>query len=203
MELNREIEMKSWGVLMNQEFIETLERNPVIAAIFDSSDLEEALNSPCEVIFLLAGNICELQMLLDRVHERGKKMFVHIDLLEGVANDRSGIQFLKTYFHPDGIITTKAVVAKHAKECGVFVIQRFFLLDSKSYENAYKTVKNSDVDAIEILPGILPEIIHQISQSTSVPVIAGGLVRTKKDATDSLSMGAMAVSTSCKKLWTM
>lgn len=188
---------------MNQEFIEALERNPVIAAIFDSSDLEEALASPCEVVFLLSGNICELKELIHKVHVAGKKMYIHIDLLEGVANDRSGIQFIKTHFCPDGVITTKAVVAKHAKEAGVFVIQRFFLLDSKSYETVHKTVRNSDVDAIEILPGILPEIIHQISQCSSVPVIAGGLIRTKKNAMDSLAMGAMGVSTSCKKLWTM
>ena len=51
---------------MNQEFVEALERNPVIAAIFDSSDLEEALASPCEVIFLLSGNICELKELIHR-----------------------------------------------------------------------------------------------------------------------------------------
>ena len=100
---------------MNQDFVEALERNPVIAAIFESSDLEEALSSPCEVIFLLSGNICELKELIHRVHAAGKKMYIHIDLLEGVANDRSAIQFLKTHFCPDGIITTKAVVAKHAR----------------------------------------------------------------------------------------
>lgn len=188
---------------MNSEFTEALERNPLIAAIFESSDLEEALESPCEVIFLLSGNICELKELIHKVHQKGKKMYIHIDLLEGVANDRSGILFLKTHFGPDGVITTKAVVAKHAREEGVFVIQRFFLLDSKSYETVRKTVRNGDADAIEILPGIIPEIIHQISQCSTVPVIAGGLIRTKKNAVDSLAVGAMGVSTSCKALWNM
>lgn len=188
---------------MNSEFMEALERSPLIAAIFESSDLDEALESPCEVIFLLSGNICELKELIHKVHQKGKKMYIHIDLLEGVANDRSGIKFLKTQFSPDGVITTKAVVAKHAREEGVFVIQRFFLLDSKSYETVRKTVRNGDADAIEILPGIIPEIIHQISQCSSVPVIAGGLIRTKKNAVDSLAVGAMGVSTSCKALWNM
>ncbi|WP_101696316.1 glycerol-3-phosphate responsive antiterminator [Clostridium minihomine] len=188
---------------MNHEFTETLERSPVIAAVFESSDLDEAIESPCEVIFLLSGSICELHDLIDKVHEKGKKLYIHIDLLEGVANDRSGIQFIKNNFSPDGIITTKATVARHAKEQGMFVIQRFFVLDSKSFENAYKTIKSSDVDAIEILPGILPEIISQISQSAKMPVIAGGLIRSKKNAVDSLAMGAMAVSTSCKKIWNM
>lgn len=188
---------------MNQQFIEVLERNPIIAAVFEASDLEQAIESPCEIIFLLSGSICELDEVIHKVHQKGKKLYLHIDLLEGVANDRSGIQFIKKHFSPDGIITTKSTVARHAKEQGMFVIQRFFLLDSKSFETAYKTVKSSDVDAIEILPGILPEIIQQISQQAKMPVIAGGLIRSKKDAVESLANGAMGVSTSCKKIWDM
>lgn len=191
------------GTQMNQEFVEALERNPLIAAVFDSASFEEALDSPCEVIFLLFGSICELEEVIQRVHAKGKLLYLHIDLLEGVANDRSGIQFIKTHFSPDGIITTKATVARHAKEQGMFVIQRFFLLDSKSFETAYKTVKSSDVDAIEILPGILPGIIQQISEQAKMPVIAGGLIRSKGDAVESLATGAMGVSTSCKKVWQM
>ena len=42
---------------MNREFIEALERNPVIAAVFSAADLDEAIESPCEVIFLLSGSI--------------------------------------------------------------------------------------------------------------------------------------------------
>lgn len=188
---------------MNREFIEALERNPVIAAVFSAADLDEAIGSPCEVIFLLSGSICELEEVIHKAHNNGKKLYIHIDLLEGVANDRSGIQFIKKNFAPDGIITTKSAVARHAKEQGLFVIQRFFLLDSKSFETAYKTVKQCEVDAIEILPGILPEIIRQISKCAKMPVIAGGLIRSKKDAVDSLATGAMGVSTSCKKIWDM
>lgn len=188
---------------MLKELVQALERSPVIAAIFDSSDLEAALQSPCEVIFLLSGSICELQELIHRTHEAGKQLYIHIDLLEGVSGDRSGIRFLKDCFSPDGIITTRAAVARHAREAGMFVIQRFFLFDSKSFETAAKALRGGDVDAVEILPGILPDIIRQLSCNSKTPLIAGGLIRTKKNATDSLSAGAMGVSTSCKKIWRM
>lgn len=188
---------------MNKEFNETLERSPVIAAVFESSDLDIAINSPCEIIFLLSGSICDLDAVIRKAHEKGKKLYLHIDLLEGAANDRSGLQFIKKHFCPDGIITTKSNVVRHAKELGLFVVQRFFILDSKSFESAFKTAKSTDADAIEILPGILPEITRQISQSARMPVIAGGLIRSKKNAVESLAMGAMGVSTSCKEVWDM
>ncbi len=188
---------------MNKEFHETLERCPIIAAVFEPTDLEAAIQSPCEVIFLLSGSICNLEEIIHKVHFKDKKLYIHIDLLEGVANDRSGIHFIKQNFSPDGIITTKSNVVRYAKEVGLFVVQRFFILDSKSFDSAYKTVKSSDVDAVEILPGILPDIIRQISECSKIPVIAGGLIRNKKNAIDSLAMGAMGVSTSCKKVWNM
>jgi glycerol uptake operon antiterminator len=188
---------------MLEELVQALERSPVIAAIFDSSDLEAALQSPCEVIFLLSGSICELRELIEKTHGRGKQLYIHMDLLEGVSGDRSGIRYLKDEFSPDGIITTRAAVARHAKEAGMFVIQRFFLFDSKSFETAAKTLRGGEADAIEILPGILPDIICQLSKESKTLLIAGGLIRTKKNATDSLSAGAMGVSTSCRKIWEM
>lgn len=188
---------------MNQEFVEALERNPVVAATLDFSDLGEALAPPCEMIFLLSGDIRELKKLVHRMYAAGKKTYVHIDLLEGVANDHSAIQFLKTHFYPNGIIVTKAIVAEHVREEGVSVTQRFSLLDSKSYETMRKTVKNGDADTIETLLGILPEIIYRTSQYSSVPVIAGDLIRTKKSTMDSLAIEAVGVSTNCKTLWNM
>ena len=36
-----------------------------------------------------------------------------------------------------------------------------------------------------------------------VPIIAGGLIQTKKDIIESLSAGAMAISTTKQELWTL
>lgn len=49
-------------------------------------------------------------------------------------------------------------------------------------------------DFVEILPGILPRIITEISTQTPVPIIAGGLLRDKADV-------IAAVSTSAPSLW--
>jgi glycerol uptake operon antiterminator len=53
------------------------------------------------------------------------------------------------------------------------------------------------------MPGIASKIIGRLKDRINVPVIAGGLISTKDDIIDSLSEGAVAVSTSCKDLWNM
>lgn len=186
---------------MNMQFRDMLERSPIIAAVFDPVDLPQAVESPCEAIFLLSGSIVELADMIALVRKANKKMYIHVDLLEGIGRDASAIKYVAAAFAPDGIITTKANIAKYAKECGLFVVQRFFMLDSKSFEGALRAVDNHNIDAIEILPGIIPSVLSTISASTAKPIIAGGLVRHKKEAIESLNAGAMAVSTSCKEIW--
>lgn len=188
---------------MPEKLQQVLERSPIIAAVFDTADLDTAIESPCEIVFLLGGNICNLANIIERVHEKGKQLFVHFDLHGGIGKDQCAVQYLKENFSMDGIITTKSNISKYARDCGVMVIQRFFMLDSKSFESAVKALQSGENDAVEILPGVIPGIISQISRFAKVPVIAGGLIRSKKDAIDSLNAGAMGVSTSCKEVWYM
>ena len=56
-------------------------------------------------------------------------------------------------------------------------------------------------DFVEILPGIMPRVIAEISARTQVPVIAGGLLRDKADVMAAMRAGAAAVSTSAPSLW--
>lgn len=184
-----------------REFCDLLEKNPIIAAVFDASDLHSATDSPCEIIFLLCGNICDLADMITLARKKKKKMFIHLDLLGGVGKDQHMVQYIRNTFNPDGVITTKSNVVKYAREAELFVIQRAFLLDSKSYETIIKTVRNAEADAIEILPGIIPSAIRQITSYSKIPVITGGMVRKKGEALDSLEAGAIGVSTSCKELW--
>ena len=57
------------------------------------------------------------------------------------------------------------------------------------------------VEVPEILPGIMPRVITEISTRTRVPVIAGGLLRDKADVMAAMRAGASAVSTSAPELW--
>ncbi|EYE88747.1 glycerol uptake operon antiterminator regulatory protein [Fervidicella metallireducens AeB] len=177
--------------------------NPVIAAIRNDEDLENVCESKAKIVFVLYGNILNLKSICNKLKENRKFVFVHIDMMEGIRGDFLGIQFIKKEASPFGIITTKPSNIKYAKQLGLCSIQRIFIIDSFSLKSGIKNVKEQMPDAIEVMPGIASKIIASIEDKVNIPVIAGGLISTKKDVVECLSMGAMAVSTSNLELWNL
>lgn len=68
------------------------------------------------------------------------------------------MDFLAEATKADGIISTRPNLIHHAKELGLITVQRFFLLDSISFENVVR--QSSHADVIDILPGAMPDVIR-------------------------------------------
>lgn len=85
-----------------------LKQNPVIAAVKDNASLQLAIDSECQFISVLYGNICTISNIVKKIKNAGKYAFIHVDLLEGASNKEIVIQFLKLVTEADGIISTKA-----------------------------------------------------------------------------------------------
>ncbi len=186
---------------MREAFLEKVASNPVIAAVNDVKKFEEALESKCEIIFLLTGSIFNLGTLVEKARQHEKLILVHLDLLEGFSRDAISLKYIHDYIHPDGIITTRNSLVKKAKESNIFVIQRLFLLDSLSLKTGIKAIRESKLDAVEVLPGLMPGIIRKIVKETRAPLIAGGLIEEKEDVIDCLKAGAIGVSSSNSSIW--
>ena len=88
-----------------------------------------------------------------------------------------------------------------AKAKGIIAIQRMFLLDTIALEKSYSLIDQTVPDYIEMLPGVIPELISEVYERTGIPIINGGLIRTKKHVQDALDAGAVAVTTSDHELW--
>ncbi len=175
-----------------------LERTPVIAAVQDNL-WNQALASPAEVIFHLNANLLTVTQRIEQAHAAGKVLLVHMDLAEGIGKDRVGVEFLASH-GIDGIISTRGQIIRHAKECGLITVQRFFALDSKGVSGMEELLEQSKPDMIEIMPGVIGKIIHRFAGG-KIPVIAGGLIETKAEVTEALRYGALAVSTGKQDLW--
>lgn len=188
---------------MKQIFADKMKSNPIIAGVKDIARFDDALASDCEIVFLLCGTIFDLKETVDRVKKAGKLVFIHVDLLDGFSKDATALKYISSEICPDGIISTKNSLLKAAKSLGLLTVQRVFIIDSLSIETAVKASQMINPDAIEILPGIMPRIIKKLSTSLEVPVIVGGLVSEKSDATVALENGALGVSTSSKEIWGM
>lgn len=178
---------------------ELLADAPVIAAVKNDTGLERALSSDCAAIFFLYGTILNISELTARAKSSGKLVFVHIDLIEGLAGKDISVNFIAQNTQADGIISTRQNLIRHAKELGLITIQRFFLLDSLSFENVLR--QSSYADAVDILPGTMPRVIERLTHRIRQPIIASGLLVDKHDIMSALAAGALAVSTTSESLW--
>ncbi|NLU23904.1 MAG: glycerol-3-phosphate responsive antiterminator [Clostridiales bacterium] len=185
---------------MRHQMLSILERNPVIASVKDVALLPAALSSPCEVLFLLCGDVCNIGQLVEQIHAAGKYVIVHADLVQGLSQKEIAADFL-LQCKADGIISTRPNLIRRGRELSLLTVLRVFAIDSKAVSNLTKERDMALPDVVEVLPGILPRVIARISASLHIPVIAGGLVEEKEDIVSALSSGALCVSTTHEALW--
>ena len=178
-----------------------LERNPIIPAIKDNITLKKALNSNSELVFIIVSNIINIKDYTDKLKKANKKVYIHVDMIDGLNSTNNGIDYIVNTVKPDGILTTKSNVVAHAYKNNINVIQRFFILDSLSYEKALLNIKENKIVAAEIMPGLMPKIIKKLSQEAHIPIITGGLIKEKEDVISVINAGALSVSTTETKLW--
>ncbi len=172
----------------------------IIAAVRNERDMDKALRSGVGIIFYLSPNILTLDDTVKSVHTAGKKIFLHMDMAEGIGKDKSGMQYVKQK-GVDGIISTRVNIIKAAREAGLFTVQRFFIVDSQSVNTTLEGIKASRPDMIEIMPGIATKVVADLKVKLNIPIIAGGMIESRLEVRDALLSGATAVSTSKRELW--
>lgn len=179
---------------MDQRLYDMFESNPVITAVKDMDGLSECAGlEDIRVVFILFGDICSIADITAKVKEAGKMAVVHIDLINGLGSREIAVDFIRKNTQADGIITTKPVLVRRARELGMFTVLRYFLIDSMALENIRSQQAGVRPDMIEVLPGLMPDVIRNICQDFKTPVIAGGLISDKKSVMAALA----AVRSAC------
>lgn len=116
---------------MRHPMMSVLEQNPVLPAVKDAGRLEACLAQPAGVVFLLCGDILNIDRLIDRVHQAGKYAVVHADLVAGLAPREIAVDFLHRC-GADGIISTRPMLLRRGRELGLLTVLRVFAIDSKA-----------------------------------------------------------------------
>lgn len=173
----------------------------VIATISKPESVQKAIDSEANMAFLLTGDLLSVSEYVTKLKGAGMRVFIHMEFIDGLSNHRSSVEYIAKEWKPDGIITTKSQLIKTAKEAGLLTIQRIFLLDQTALNKGIEMIQSCRPDAIEVLPGLMPRVIYEITEKTHLPVIAGGLIRDKQEILDALKAGALATSISDPSLW--
>lgn len=173
----------------------------IIASVQNEQDLQRSLTSNANIVFLLTGNLMTIADYIKQLKEAGKYVFIHLDFIDGISNSKNALSYVAESWKPTGIITTKSHIVKMANEVGLMTIQRIFLLDRSAIQKGIEMVKSCRPDAVEIMPGIMPKIIDELSSELNFPIIAGGLITQISEVHDALQAGALAVSSGDPEMW--
>jgi glycerol uptake operon antiterminator len=192
--------MTSYSPPPADAFVARLADSPCCAAIVSSGQLEPALASRAPIIFLLRGNGLDLSNVVRRVHDAGKLVAVHLDLVDGLRADHWGVAWLARS-GVDAIITSHGQMMSVIRHEGATAIHRLLLSRRSHLDTAVAALRRSQPDIVEILPGVILPAVVDLLPPLDVPLLAGGFVRTESDARAVLAAGAIGVTTSSPALW--
>jgi glycerol uptake operon antiterminator len=182
------------------DFVARLRTSPCCAAIVGDGQLDAALASRVPIVFVLRGNGLALEPIVRRVHDAGKLVAAHLDLVDGLRADHAGVTWLARQ-GADAIITSHGQLISVIRQEGVTAIQRLLLSRRSHIDTALTAIARSKPDIVEVLPGVvLPSVAH-LMPGFGVPMLAGGFIRTEPDVRAVLAAGAQGVTTSSHDLW--
>lgn len=185
-----------------RDLIRVFQNSGTIASIHNEEGLFKAItNEKVQILFLMNGDLLTMAKVVNKIHAAGKKVFSHVDFIKGLNPDSTGMKFVSDVIKPDGIISTRGNVIQNAKKYDLMTVQRLFLIDSHALASGVKSIHTSSPDAVEAMPGLIPRVIKELTMQTTIPVISGGLFKTKEEMLLAREAGAMAVSSGNPELW--
>lgn len=104
--------------------------NTIIPSIRKYKHFEQALACASEYVLLSEANIGNLQSLIGKCHQSGKKVLIHLELLGGFKPDQAGISLLKNYYKVDGVISSNLTHVRWITPSILLSITRQMLLKS-------------------------------------------------------------------------
>lgn len=178
-----------------------LATRPIIAVIRDDVSLELVLRSSARCVLLAYGDLVSVGPAVRRLKAAEKLVFLNFDMIDGLGSDQAAVRFVARSVRPAGIRSTRSQIIKAAHKEQLLTIQSLFLLDSLALKNGLNSVLSCSPAAVEVLPGIMPRVIRDISQRCLLPLIAGGLIRSREEAEEALAAGATSCATADRTLW--
>ena len=189
---------------MKQETYDSLMINPVIAAIKDEEGKEKCIHyEDLQLVFVLYGSVVTIVDIVRDLKAAGKCVFVHMDLISGLSSKDDAVNFIAEYTDADGIISTRPEQLKRGQELGLTTVLRIFAIDSRSLSKAGSKHYAEHADMIEVLPGVIPKVISNLTGQIRIPLVAGGLISDKEDVMAALDAGAVAISSTSEQVWNM
>ena len=181
-----------------------LQGKPIIPYLTEGVDRNGDVIAAASIVMIGGGELAELPALLAKLQRPPfdkVPVLLHIDLVNGLANDESGLRYVATLKGVDGVVTVRHHLAPLARKLGLMSVVRLFLQDGRAVERGLGVIEKSKPDAVEVLPGVAFLQVAERFNHLPIPCIAGGLIRSAEVVQQILAGGCKAISTSNVELW--
>ncbi len=172
----------------------------IIPAVNDFKQFRMFLESEYPACVLMHCRLSDLDTMFETLRTRGKNALVHCDLIKGLSADEYGAEHLCSRFAPLAVISIKPAVITACKRLRVTAVQRAFLIDSSALEKSLAAIEKTKPDYVELLPALCRELFPVLRKRLNIPLIAGGLIQSRKMAEEILNCGVEAVTISMATL---
>lgn len=174
----------------------------VIPSVRSIRYLEKALEGKEEWVLLSCIHIGNLQQVVLRCHQAGKKVIVNHEIVGGLGTDRTAFKLLKDMFLVDGVMGSSGTKLGMVKKEHMMTIRRVALEDSLAVEQIMGSLNDTKVDIIELRPAYYAiKYLDKLKNENSCKYIAGGFVDTKEMMDAVYTVGFLGASTSSVDLW--
>ncbi|SBV98955.1 Glycerol-3-phosphate responsive antiterminator [uncultured Alphaproteobacteria bacterium] len=173
----------------------------IIPSVRQAKILPFALSCPSRYVLISGLDVSVLKASVEEIHAARKIAIVNPSLVGGLASDATGLRLLRQHFGVDMIASSSLQQLQQARREGLMCIQRLFLVDSYAWDSALAALRNSKVDAVEILPGHMSVKFAASLKTKGVPMLAGGFIKSRKEVQEILAAGYTGLTTSQRDLW--
>ncbi|OAS18426.1 glycerol-3-phosphate responsive antiterminator [Paenibacillus oryzisoli] len=178
-----------------------LKKYPIIASVTKDDQLAKVLESDVTRVNLMTGHIGNLESIMEQLHQAGKQVYVHLEMVGGLGRDAHAVGYLAGKFKVDGIVTTKSNAVAAARQAGIKSIQRIFIIDTAALQTAVRMINSTQPDEVELMPGLMPRVIKELKSTIKQPLIVGGLIRYENEIAEALASGADYISIGDPSMW--
>jgi glycerol uptake operon antiterminator len=185
---------------MDKSLAVRLTRHPVIATLYGAELIDDFIASEAEISIVANFELRRLQSVIKALTDAKKYPIVNIDSCDGLSQDKGGVDYLAE-IGAKGLVSTRVATVQRAKKAGLVSIQKVFVTDRSTFPRSVSALEQSEPNLVQLMPApMLPHIPAQYRKAMP-PIVASGFVCGREDAVTAISNGAIAVSTSDKKLW--
>jgi len=177
-----------------------LARYPIIATLYGAEQLEAFVGGVTEIAIVANVELRKLQAVVATVMRADKIAMINIDSCEGIAPDKSGMEYLAE-IGATGVVSTRVTTIQRANRAGLLTMQKVFVTDRSNWPRSVKAIEQSDPNLVQLMPAPMLAYISVKERNALPPIVASGFVVTLNDVRSALAAGAVAISTSDTSMW--